>query len=618
MSKVRTPRPYQRDAIDSIFETCREKDINPIVALPVGTGKEFCMSVFIKEVLFKAPRTRILSVTHVRELISQNYSGLLNYWNTAPAGIYSAGLGKKEIAQITFAGVASIANKTEVLGKVDIIIVDECQLIGTNSETMYLKLINNLKEVNPNLRVIGFTGTAFRLGHGLLYEDHPIFNKLCFDMCDFDGYNYFFDNHYLAKIVSKKTVTQLDISGVKKSAGDYNQHDLQAAVDKIEVTREALKEVVAYGHDRKHWLIFASGCEHSDHIAEMLNDEFGIPTVSIHSKMSNDERDVKIADFKSGKVRCAVNNLVLTTGFNFTGIDLIADIAPTTSPVRYIQKIGRISRPVYADGFDLSTLEGRRDAIAAGSKPNGGLYLDFANNVNFHGAVNDVRPPKKKGEGGGGEAPSKTCYRFLCGCSSEHKSKCDIHDIRDMCNTIHHPSARFCVECGGEFIFEVKITNKASDAEVVATKKRSNDPKPPKPPKPDIPDQWIDVQHVEYKRQNTKSGDMLKVTYNPSLLGATEFVGFDHPDGSWQRGASFSWWNKRISGKCPRSIDEVLKYVDQLPKPARILVSQKGKFLNVKKVEFGDDFVISRLVEKEREFDEGEVIYASEYDDIPF
>jgi hypothetical protein len=92
---------------------------------------------------------------------------------------------------------------------------------------------------------------------------------------------------------------------------------------------------------------------------------------------------------------------------------------------------------------------------------------------------------------------------------------------------------------------------------------------------------------------------MLKVSYNPSTLDAVEWIGFEHPDGSWQRSASFSWWNKRISGKCPRSIDEVLKYVDQLPKPARILVSQKGKYLNVKKVEFADDFVMSRLVEVE-------------------
>ena len=54
---------------------------------------------------------------------------------------------------------------------------------------------------------------------------------------------------------------------------------------------------------------------------------------------------------------------------------------------------------------------------------------------------------------------------------------------------------------------------------------------------------------------------------------------------------AYGWWSKRVIGKCPKSIDEAMAYVAQLPKPTEILVSQKGKYLNVKKVKFADGFI---------------------------
>jgi hypothetical protein len=68
-------------------------------------------------------------------------------------------------------------------------------------------------------------------------------------------------------------------------------------------------------------------------------------------------------------------------------------------------------------------------------------------------------------------------------------------------------------------------------------------------------------------------------------------VGFENPLGSPQRGMAYGWWAKRVIGKCPKTIDCALAYVGQLPKPLEILVSQKGKYLNVKKVRFADGFI---------------------------
>jgi DNA repair protein RadD len=80
-------------------------------------------------------------VTHVRELIEQNYAELIKLWPQAPAGIYSAGLKKREIsAQILFAGIQSIHKHVYDVQQCDLVLIDEAHLIPRSSNTMYRKL----------------------------------------------------------------------------------------------------------------------------------------------------------------------------------------------------------------------------------------------------------------------------------------------------------------------------------------------------------------------------------------------------------------------------------------------------------------------------------------------
>ncbi|MBF0182231.1 MAG: DEAD/DEAH box helicase family protein, partial [Magnetococcales bacterium] len=99
-------RPYQREAIDAIYAYFQEKTGNPLIVIPTAGGKSLVMATFIQEALHFYPDTRILVVTHVRELISQNFSELVNLWPEAPAGIYSAGLNSRDTeAQVLFCGI---------------------------------------------------------------------------------------------------------------------------------------------------------------------------------------------------------------------------------------------------------------------------------------------------------------------------------------------------------------------------------------------------------------------------------------------------------------------------------------------------------------------------------
>lgn len=590
-------RPHQTIAANKTIKWLADNpNKNGIVAMPTASGKSYSIAETIRRLLFANPRTKVLVLTHSMELVENDEKALLRLWKTAPTAVYCSSLRRKEIGQITIGSIGSLAKKAELLDRIDFVLIDEVHAVAHDEDTQYRKLLNNLKEINPNLQVIGYSASPYRMGGGCLTEGH-IFNEFIIDMTDFASFNWFFNEAYLAKLTSKKMKTQLDVSNVRITKGDYNQKELQAAVDKEEITRAALSEAVLLGEDRQCWLVFGSSIEHVEHIAGMLNSEFSISTTFVHSRMSEQERTQRIEDFKLGKYRACVNNLILTTGVDIPQIDFLILLQPTASPARHVQIVGRGLRIAPKEGLPLETKEERMLAISQGVKPNGCLVADFAGNTGRCGAINDIIKPKKKGSGGGGEAPVKTCKYFLCGCNSEDVSKrrivsvngkqvatyhyddkCNVHNEREICNTIHHPSAKFCEVCGGEFIFNTKLTETASSLDIVATAPRTqivhNDDKT-----------WIDVYDVSYKKHFSRAGKYsLKITYH---CGYNSYDEYKPVEGSY--GLFVSWWYKRCNGYAPKTLDEVLLYVSQLAKPTKILVGKNGKYDNITSHEFPDE-----------------------------
>jgi DNA repair protein RadD len=107
---VLNDRYYQTEAVDSIWSYFRDGGRgNPIVAMPTGVGKSVVIARFLQSVYAVYPNQRVLMLVDSKELIQQNYEKLLMAWPFAPAGIYSAGLKRKELGKpITFAGLQSV------------------------------------------------------------------------------------------------------------------------------------------------------------------------------------------------------------------------------------------------------------------------------------------------------------------------------------------------------------------------------------------------------------------------------------------------------------------------------------------------------------------------------
>jgi DNA repair protein RadD len=188
-------------------------------------------------------------------------------------------------------------------------------------------------------------------------------------------------------------------------------------------------EIIAHGRDRKSWLAFCSGVDHARHVAEEFGRQ-GISCRTIFGDTPKDERDAIIAAFKRGEIRALASMGVLTTGFNAPAVDLIALLRPTKS------------------AGSMCRWSGRGTRLAPGKE--NCLVLDFAGNVRRHGPIDLVRP-KRPGDGGGGEAPTKVCPE---------------------CDSIIALSATECPDCG--YVFparEVKIAPTAATLPVLSPKR---------------------------------------------------------------------------------------------------------------------------------------------------
>lgn len=533
---------FQEEAIHSIYNYFQTNSGNPIVAMPTGTGKSFVIAGFVRNVLQAWPNQRFLMLTHVKELIDQNARRLTQAWPQAPLGIYSAGLNARDVMHpIIFGGVASVANAVELIGHRDLLLIDECHLVGLKESAQYLQIIRGLKLINPWLKVIGFTATPFRMGQGRLTEPmedrktgatlEPIFSDVCYDVTGLEAFNRLIAEGYLAPLIPKKTGTELDVSNVSinYANGDYSQKALQNAVDQDPINQAAVQELCTYGQDRRKWLVFASGIEHSEHLAEMLR-AYGVPAAAIHSKISDGERDQRLADFRSGRLRALTNNNVLTTGFDVPEIDLIGMLRPTTSVVLWVQMLGRGTRPA----------DGKRNC----------LVLDFAGNTRRLGPINDPIIPKQRGKGTG-EVPVKIC---------------------DACGTYNHTRATHCAGCGAEFTFQIKITKTADTTQLLRS---------------DLPQvEFFDVHRVIYNRFVTRSGKTtLRVNYLCGMRQFHELI-FLEQHNTFAGKRARDWWTQRHWGEAPQTVDEALVYLPELRTPRRIRVWVNRPYPEVLSYEF--------------------------------
>jgi DNA repair protein RadD len=519
-------RDYQEQAIQDLFSYWEEgKGKAPVIVLPTGAGKSLVVASFCERVCKESPHVRIMVIVHSREIVKQNYDELLQNWPQANAGIYSAGLKSRDrSSQIIFAGIQSVYNKIYSFPKIDILIVDEGHCIPRSADTRYGQCLKALYLCNPRMVMFCLTATPYRLDSGSLISG----KGAMFDgICHCTELKTLIERGYLVPVISTAGEKKIDLTNVHIRAGEYAQNELAVAASDPLLVKLAVEEIVKYGKDRKAWLIYCSGVDHSELVAAEVR-KHGIECKVLTGNTPLEERDKIINDFKNGKLRCIANVGVLTVGFNAPITDLVSLLMSTTSAGRYVQIVGR----------GLRTYPGKQDL----------LLLDFGNNVLTHGVLDAIDPIKKNNifNVAPNPPPMRECER---------------------CRAVFHAAIRKCPACG----FEAEL----NDATASHGTEAYSGPVLASQQEPFL----VDVKEM-YCTRHHKPGkiDSLKMSFYDKLdKEFSVWVCLNHQGFAYDKATAMV---KQMGGSA-RTVEEALKEWHLWRTPAQIQCKPEGKWTRV-------------------------------------
>lgn len=502
-------RPYQQTAVDAVYNHLRNKDSNPCVVLPTGTGKSLVIGKIASDAV-SLWSGRVLILAHVKELLEQNADKISRLCPELQVGIYSAGLKSRDTREsIIVAGIQSVYNKACELGSFDIIITDEAHLITPDGDGMYRTFLNDAKVVNPNARLIGMTATPFRLKGGLICKPENLLNEICYEA----GLKEMIAQGYLSPVISRAGRAEANLEDLHLRGGEFINDEIASAMDREELVNAACSEIVSLTRDRKSVIIFTTSVAHCQHVAERIKHYSGQECAIVTGETPAGERAETIARFRGegvpadlfGTVRPPLKYLcnvsVLTTGFDAPNTDSVVMLRPTNSPGLLLQIAGR--------GLRLSPETGKKDC----------LFLDYGGNILRHGPLDMIRIQDKTP--GHGEAPAKKC---------------------PQCLALIHAAYAKCPDCGYDFPppERTNLTERASSAAVLSGEVS-------------VAEHQVKntLYEVHWKRQAEEGTPRtMRIDYEVGLgRYQSEWVCPEHT--GYARRKFEAWWRERAPAGCP-------------------------------------------------------------------
>jgi DNA repair protein RadD len=501
-----TLRPYQEDVKTAVYDHLRSRDDNPCAVVPTAGGKTPIMASICKDAV-GLWGGRVLILAHVKELLEQTADKLKVVCPEIGFGIYSAGLKRRDTQNpVIVASIQSVYKRACELDAFNLIMVDEAHLIPLEGDGMYRQFLADAKVINPELRIIGFTATPYRLKTGPICTPDSFLNHICYEV----GVRELIRDGFLCPLISKAGRAKADMSSLHVRGGEFISDEVESLMDQESLVSSAASEIMEYTADRKACLIFSSGVQHGQHIVEVLREEHGVGCGFVCGDTPIPERDATLARFKAGELKYLCNVNVLTTGFDAPHIDCVALVRPTMSPGLYYQMVGR--------GFRLHP-----------SKENC-LVLDFGGNVLRHGPVDDIKVTTT--DRVDGKAPAKEC---------------------PSCQAVIAAGFTTCPQCGYVFPPPERQQHdpKASEAGILSGQ---------------VSTTKLQVEDVYYgihtKRGASEDAPRtLRVDYRVGWHEyKSEWVCFEHE--GYARQKAIAWWRKRSPDPVPDNVERAIEIIE--------------------------------------------------------
>jgi superfamily II DNA or RNA helicase len=448
-------RPHQVRAVDMVKSSFLAGKKRTMLQAPTGFGKTVTAGSMIhgalakgRNVLFTVPRISLVDQA-VREFEGQGINHI---------GVIQSDHPRTDLtAPLQVASVDTLARRN-IDFKPGLVIVDEAHMKPNATKAMIAAW--------PGVHFVGLSATPWAKGLGLIWEDLQIPITM----------RELIDQGYLSQFTVYAPYVP-DMSGIKKTAGDYNEAQTAEAMSEGKLVAGVVETWLEKGENRPT-LVFGVNCAH----AQMLQAEFvraGVSAGYCDAFTDRVEMQIYADRFKRGDYRVFCSVRKLTTGVDWA-VSCIVDAAPTNSEMLHVQKIGR----------GLRVNPGTEDC----------LILDHAGNSLRLGLVTDIHHDTLSTSEKGDQDRAPKAEKLPKECAN--------------CGALH--AGKVCPYCGHE-------RKPVSGVETVDGELVEITGKKPPPTMQDKQDFWSMALHLD--REKGKGGRMAKAMYREKF-------------GVWPRGLS--------------------------------------------------------------------------------
>ena len=399
-----TLRPYQQEAHDAIIAWIKKNTVPCCIEAATGAGKSHIIAEVADTIHAMSGGKHVLCLAPSAELVTQNADKFR--LTGAQCSIFSATVGEKSLRHpVVFGTPGTVINSIKRFGShFAAVVIDECHGITPTVKS----IIEEMKKVSPNLRVIGLSATPYRMGTGYIFgfwpDGKPVPPSKTKDPY-FEACVYRIQAHTLIEqgYLTKPTIGKTAVEGYQTLDMQLNsrgQFDM-VAIDRAyhgqgRKTSAIIGDVVRQSAFLRGVMIFAATVRHANECMASLPPDM---SALVTGETPKKERDNIIANFKAGKIKYLVNVSVLTTGFDAAHVELIAILRATES-VGLLQQI--IGRGLRIEEFKETC-----------------VILDYAENLPRHCPDGDVFNPKIEVTKGDKEDSSISCICPLCNTENE-------------------------------------------------------------------------------------------------------------------------------------------------------------------------------------------------------
>jgi len=398
-------RPYQEAATRAAKLWLKSSTDPCLIDAAPAAGKSFMVADLARWLRKVSGGRRVLCLQPNAKLVVQNLEKFLMTGESA--SVFSASAGTKSTKNgVVFATPGTVKNSISRFcrsgqdGYCGVIIDEAHELTPT-----ILSIIDAMRAANPNLRVIGLTGTPHRMGTGYIFRMWPD-GRSNTDQQTRDP--YFMKCVYRVsarEMLDQEFITPMEVCGINAAAydadgirllpnGTANHSDVERAfVGHGRKTSAIVGDVIRQSNERGvkgGIMYFAATVQHAHEILASLPPENSALSAGdegiLRDRPATDKEIVKA--YRDGKIKHLVSVGKYTTGFDVSHTEVIALLRFTESASLLIQILGRAWRLHH-------------------EKPVSFL-LDYAGNVNRHFPDGDIYNPEiraKSAKSGG--APIK-------------------------------------------------------------------------------------------------------------------------------------------------------------------------------------------------------------------